>query len=308
MSDELKRKLYDYELNPSEKMWNKIAAALDEEMGAEFSKRLNNIEVTPPVNTWEKIAEKLGSDVEAGYPVKLYNLEVDPPVTSWKKILALLDQRENLRRIPAKRKIGTFVRFAAAACFIAIVVFGTFKIFNSKSGHSIAGTTVLPKNNPQTNIPESKDSPSAQTPVLSNNLPKEGASISKTNIVSKKRNPSQQAGYMRQIINPAIADLNSTPGNSFQQAVLRGEIPGNCSLISDSDPYLMFMNPDGYLIRISKKLAETLGCTYTNRNADEYSPCEEQIKKWRDKIAQSPASSSPDNFMNIVDIIKSVQD
>ena len=31
-------------------------------------------------------------------------------------------------------------------------------------------------------------------------------------------------------------------------------------------------------------------------------------KKWRDKIAQSPATSSPDNFMDILNVIKSVQE
>jgi hypothetical protein len=96
--------------------------------------------------------------------------------------------------------------------------------------------------------------------------------------------------------------------SDFSQISLKGDIPGNCSLISDADPYLMFVNPDGYLIRISKKLAETLGCIYTNGNSDEYNRCQDQIKKWRDKIAQSPATSSPDNFMDILNVIKTVQE
>jgi hypothetical protein len=70
----------------------------------------------------------------------------------------------------------------------------------------------------------------------------------------------------------------------------------------------MFVNPDGYLIRISKKLAETLGCSYTNGSSDENNRCQDQIRKWRDKIAQSPATSSPDNFMDILNVIKSVQE
>jgi hypothetical protein len=85
-------------------------------------------------------------------------------------------------------------------------------------------------------------------------------------------------------------------------------VAGNCPVISDADRYLSFMNPDGYLIRMSKKLADALGCNYANGNSEEYKQCQEQIKKWRDKIAQSPASSSPDNFMDLLDILKSVQD
>jgi hypothetical protein len=41
---------------------------------------------------------------------------------------------------------------------------------------------------------------------------------------------------------------------------------------------------------------------------EEYRQCQEQIKKWRDKIAQSPSSSSPNNFMDLLDIIRTVQD
>jgi hypothetical protein len=65
------------------------------------------------------------------------------------------------------------------------------------------------------------------------------------------------------------------------------------------------MNPNGYLVRISKKLAEALKCYLPAVNTPE-SQCDEQIKKWRDKIAQS--SSSSDNFMDVLDIIKTVQD
>ena len=106
-----------------------------------------------------------------------------------------------------------------------------------------------------------------------------------------------------------LSKANGTGSASdFRHASLTGDIPGNCSQISDADPYMMFMNPDGYLIRISKKLAEALGCIYTNGNSDEYNRCQDQIKKWRDKIAQSPATSSPDNFMDILNVIKSVQE
>ena len=112
---------------------------------------------------------------------------------------------------------------------------------------------------------------------------------------------------MTQMVDPTTVSVNSTTSD-FQQASLRGEVPGDCPLVSDADRYLMFTNPDGYLIRMSRKLAETLGCIYTKGNSREYKQCQEQIKKWRDKIAQSPATSSPDNFMGILDIIKSAQE
>jgi len=303
MSEELKKKLNDYEVNPPEKMWSRIAAALDEEVDTKFSRSLYNAEVMPPSNAWNTIANALEATSEEEYPARLYNLEVDPPVKLWTNILAALDKRETLPQIPSKRKIAPFVKYASAACLIGIIAFGAFKFFTGKTEYSVPKTTVVSQNSAETTIPDKKESPSAQSPVVSNNLPKEGTALAKANVASRKKDLLQQGSYMTQIANPTIS-YNSSTANNFQQAVLREEVPGNCSLISDTDPYLMFMNPDGYLIRISKKLAETLGCVYTKSNSNEYKQCESQITKWRDKIAQSPASSSPDNFMNILDIIK----
>jgi hypothetical protein len=146
------------------------------------------------------------------------------------------------------------------------------------------------------------------TPPPSNNLPREGTSLAQIETKSRKKTLSEPAVSMTQMAAtfPALAGSRSI--SDFRQVSLKGDIPGNCSLISDADPYLMFVNPDGYLIRISKKLAETLGCIYTNGNSDEYNRCQDQIKKWRDKIAQSPATSSPDNFMDILNVIKTVQE
>jgi len=310
MNEELKRKLHDYEVTPPERTWNKIAAALNKEINAEFPQKLYEAEVIPPAGTWNKIAASLEAGAQDLYPAKLYNLEVAPPAKTWEKISALLNEEKIIPRISSKRKIIPFVRYAVAACIIGIVAFGAFRLLNRQTtGPSLAGKTILPQSTSPTLIqPGKENNSSAQTiPAASNNLPKERTALAKTNVDSKRKFPTQQTGYMTQLADATTGLTNSSSLN-FQQASLRGEVPGNCSLISETDRYLNFMNPDGYLIRISKKLAETLGCYYTNGNSEEYKQCQEQIKKWRDKIAQSSATSSPGNFMDILDIIKSVQD
>ncbi len=123
----------------------------------------------------------------------------------------------------------------------------------------------------------------------------------------EERKPVQQSGYMTLLAN-ASASISNSSAINFQHASLRvDQVPGNCAAISEEDRYVNFMNPDGYLVRISKKLAEALKCYLPAANTPE-SQCDEQIKKWRDKIAQSPASSSPDNFMDVLNIIKAAQD
>ncbi|HEV8284238.1 MAG TPA: hypothetical protein VGQ09_08000 [Chitinophagaceae bacterium] len=309
MSEELKRKLYYYEVNPPEIMWSRIASALDEEINAEFPQKLYEAELTPPSGVWNKITAALETDIQEEYPAKLYNLEVAPPAGAWEKISDALDEEKAIPKIPPKRKIVPFVRYAAAACIIGIIAFSTFKLLNKKTSEQArTGKVIIPQNiSPTVTPPESQNSSAQTVPAPSNNLPKEVTVLAKTNAVPKRKPLRQQTGYMTQMADATTGLHNSTALN-FQQAGLLGNIPGSNSLVSDADRYLMFMNPDGYLIRISKKLAEALGCFYTNGNSEEYKQCQEQIKKWRDKIAQSSATSSPDNFMDILDIIKSVQD
>jgi hypothetical protein len=306
MSEELKRKLYNYEAEPPGMIWNRIETALDQEINAQFPGRLYTLEATPPLEAWDRIEEELERESKEQYPEKLYNIEFTPPSQTWNKISTLLDGRA-VAEIPSRRRIISFVKYAAAACIIGLIAFGTFRLLNQKTdGRSTALKTVLPQKDSSAALIQN---PIQQlTPPPSNNLPREGTGLAQIEPKPSKRTSSEPAVYMTQMAAtfPLVAGTRSI--SDFRQVSLKGEIPGNCSLISDADPYLMFVNPDGYLIRISKKLAETLGCIYTNGNSNEYNRCQDQIKKWRDKIAQSPATSSPDNFMDILNVIRSVQE
>ena len=307
MSEELKRKLYDYEVNPSEVVWGRIAIVLDDEINAEFPQKLYDAEVPPPVDAWNKIETVLDEDIKEEYPAKLYNLEVAPPAKTWEKISAALEEEKALTYIPSKRKIVPFLRYAVAACFIGLIAFGSLKLLNRKTTDQVAESKkILPQNGPAKIIQPGSQKNLAVQPIPSgnNNLPGERTALAKADIESRRK--IVQTKYMAQTVDPSPIAMSSP--FSFQQTSLSGNIPGSNSMVSESDRYLMFMNPDGYLIRMSKKLAEALGCFYTNGNSEEYKQCQEQIKKWRDKIALSSATSSPDNFMDILDIIKSVQD
>jgi hypothetical protein len=308
MSEELKKKLYNYEVNPPETTWKKIAMSLDEEINSKFAGKLYEYEVAPPINVWEEIQEKLEKEIEETYPSKLYSFEVDPPKETWKKISSVLDQEGTFLQISSKRKTSLFVRYAVAACIISIIAFATFKLIGSNSSeNTVAIKRVQPKKDSSTvnSNSRNKNSPSFQQPA-SNNLPKERPPLAQAKISARKKSLAASAGYMTLMAVFPTPSFNLS--SNFKQASLKGDVPGNCSVISEADRYLMFMNPDGYLIRISKKLAEALGCAYSNDNLNQYNQCQEQIKKWRDKIAGSPASSSPDNFMDVLDIIKSVHE
>lgn len=316
MSEELKKKLFNYEEIPPETTWARIALALDEDINAQFPGRLYQAEVIPPAEIWNKIETGLGLDGQEQYAAKLYNVEVMPPVDAWQHISGTLDQETSLPMISPGKRIAPILRYAVAASLVGIVAFGVVKLLNQKTtDHGLAGKTLVPQNTSPNSIrPEANKNPDVQTvPTQGNNLPPEKTELVKINSISRKRlstnqvDQTFQAPYMTQTPDLVNA-VNAEAAPNFQQASLTGEVPGNCPLIADVDRYLNFMNPDGSLIRVSKKLADAVGCFYSNGSSDEYKQCQEQIKKWRDKISQSSLAPSADHFMDILDILKSVQD
>lgn len=67
----------------------------------------------------------------------------------------------------------------------------------------------------------------------------------------------------------------------------------------------MLMTPDGQFIRMSKKLGDLLCCV----SGEEQDPdCIDQMKRWRQKIAISNLTPSPGNFMDILNLVKSLQE
>jgi hypothetical protein len=316
MSEELKKKLFNYEVIPPVNAWARIADALEEETNAEFPHKLYNAEIAPPRDAWDTIMSTLESVSNEQYPAKLYQLEVAPPVDAWETISGALNAEPSVPAIPSRRKIIPIIRYAVAASLIAFVTFGVFKLLNQKASDSnIAGNTVVPqKTSPAAVQPPSQQTPSQQSvPVLSNNLPKETIASTRSKAGVKRKIATSEAeggeafAYMTQTPDNVAYAANSGSASDFQQASLRGDVPGNCPLIADADRYLNFMNPDGSLVRISKKLADAMGCCYNNGTSDEYQQCQEQMKRWRDKLSQSSSAPSADNFMDVLDIIKSAQ-
>jgi hypothetical protein len=304
MSDELKKKLYDYEVKPPDGLWNKISGVLDDE-NVHLAQKLYDAEFAPQAEIWGKISTELDIAEIENYPARLYRFEANPPSYGWQKVSDALEETNSIHEVIPKRKISLFIRYAAAACLVGIIAFCTLKFINYQThGHLISDKAVVHKNSLPVHVPQQ---PGETLPAVHNNLPEEGTLLAQAN--GPVKSIAQRIRFVKpQVSGETITDDNSSLACDFEQASLNGDIPGNCPVVSDADRYSTYVNPDGYLIRISKKLGETLGCNYTHENTEKNDPCESQIKKWSDKISQTPNAPGPDNFMNIVNIIRSVQD
>ncbi|MGE9313941.1 hypothetical protein ACLOAU_19970 [Niabella sp. CJ426] len=246
-------KIYDIEVTPPAGAWNNIARELDNlEEQQSLAKRLTALEVTPPAMAWSAIADQLDiAQQEENLAEKLYNTEAAVPPMAWDAITSELDDQKALeiiekklsniqvsppnsawvniiKELEGKKKEPALVvpmnhgwlKYAAAACFIAIISISAFFILSDGSSDKgfVAG------NNEKSN----------GTPNF-------------TNVTTK---PQQANAGSRQ--QQALAGIRTRLGNAYSASNER-----NSDL---QNRYIILMTQDGNIVRMSKKVSNMADC------------------------------------------------
>jgi len=279
-------------------------------MSSNWINRINNLEVTPPAKGWESVAAALDESLNGfEFPDKIYNGQASPPAAVWSAIENELDN-ELSPVIPIKKRAPypIFLRYAVAACLIGLIAFGAIRLFSKTPGtQSTAATSIsLPQNtettttNPSVNEPVTEQQETAVTKTDDDALEQSKQTYAKLDLPKRSsysklyKSPVQLASYM------SSEDDSKQPEIQYSHRAAVTDSP-----VEDADRYVMYRDTDGRFIRISKKLA-ALFCCVSGEVQDE--KCTSQLKQWREKIASSPFNPSPDNFMDILDLINSIQD
>lgn len=284
-------------------------------MSSNWTDRIKNSEVNPPEKGWDEVAASLDESLNGyKFPVTLYNLEAEPPANTWNKIQNSLDG-EQATVIPLKnsRTISSFLKYAVAASVIGLLAFGAMRYF--KIGTDKIDVAIAPAINPsKTDSPAVNDKAqqnTATTVPVQNDTDENDALEQGKNMYAKLdmhstsfsskinrslyRSPAQLASTYSE------TDFQKSPELQYPHRAAVNDSPSDNS----SGRYLMFKNSQGQFIRISKKLTD-LFCCVSGEEQDE--DCNDQLKKWREKIATSSFIPSPDNFMDILDLVNSLED
>ncbi|MEJ0105461.1 MAG: hypothetical protein WDO19_24155 [Bacteroidota bacterium] len=283
-------------------------------MNSSWNDRIKNTEETPPGNGWDKIAASLDESFNGyQFPVTLYNLEANPPADTWHKINSALDE-DQTPAIPLKKIISSrlFIRYAAAACLVGLLSFAAIKFFGInkiKVGTAIENSAAASKNIlPQSAAPESK---AVEQPLQSQEERDENAlEQSKRTYAKLDLHGHNITGKIKRSLYSSPAQLSAASSDAFLQKMPELQYSHRAA-VNDSrndqnaDRYLMFKDSEGRFIRISKKLTSLFCCVSGEEQDDN---CTDQLKKWREKIASSSFIPSPDNFMDILDLVSSLQD
>ena len=328
MKDELQHRIYHYEVPPPGGVWEKITEALDDShIGEKFSKKLQHASDTPPAAAWAAISSTLNElHLSNQYPSTLYNLEASPPPKAWDKIAASLAVKpaiDNTRRAP----VIPFLRYAAAAAIIGAVVFGTITLLNRTSGES-SNTDIATNNSTVNNQASATQPPETGTlnpeitqpvensvPVISDEERNDRAlEASKQTYAGLGYNPQQRMKkvneeFFRTPADPIEVSANFNPVHTYEELectdVNTPSFASGSFSIDMAGRYAMLLSPDGHFIRVSKKLGD-LVCCVTGEEQDD--ACIDQLNKWRRKMANSPVTPAPGNFLDIVDLVRTLKE
>lgn len=282
MSERLQHTLYNYEVTPPEKVWERIAASIDE------------------------------SHLSNSFPATLYNMESKPPIGVWEKIESNLAERSEVV-MPVRRQFYRVRRYAMAAILIGIVALGSLWIFNISGKNEAATIETIPQKDDSIN----KSSEIVTAPEIAEDkiqeqrddaaLEASKGTFAKLDISPQKRIMAMNPQFHSFPVETA-RNKEQNPAETYRN-IFYGSINPSIHLDADryniSDRYVMLLTPDGHIIRMAKKWGD-LVCCVAGEDPDEV--CTDQLKKWRDKIASAPVAPSPGNFLDILSLINALRE
>jgi hypothetical protein len=282
-------------------------------MNKDWIDRIKKLEINPPGTIWERIGGLLDKEMPGNdFADRLYRYEVPPPQTAWNKIQRSFEEANQPGEHTGKgKKAGSVFRYAIAATLLAFVVFGALKlIIRTPNATVIAANREPAKTNNTAAGKKATDAPpevKIQTGEEKDNEALEASKHTFARLGLPLRRLNNRTGFSLYSL-PAQLDNVSADGLENSEPELQYSHRAAVTDLNDkkdAERYLMFRDNDGSFIRISRKLTSLL-CCVTGEQQDE--GCTGQLKQWREKIAASSFIPSPDNFMDILDLVKSLQD
>lgn len=232
----------------------------------DWRKNLYHYEEQPPLKAWEAISSELNDDIPS-LRDRMYNYESVPPAGVWQAVASEISGRETDQSPVIWYKKPWNV---AAAAVTAAVVFGAV-YFNSYKLPTGVSTAVINPVSPSSSQPDIPATPPAPQPSAQ---PAEPASLAAADATNK------QSFGTSAIEKPARK--KATPSRK-----------------KDDSNYIYFTSSNGEERRLSYKLQPLLPAIKEKKH-------NEMLDKWSTALEKSAFVPSGNNFFDIVDMIRMV--
>lgn len=315
-------KLNSEEVAPPAVVWARIINTLDEESAdTKLREAVLKLEMQPPTITWNKISLQLDKTPQETLSKKMYEYEVMPPETNWEKIAQLLDIKQiTTPVIPLHKSYNRIIRVAAAAAIIGIIAWAGFRILNNadKSANNELTNKEVNPIIPTLPVQQSVKESTAEIIIDNNKKVADKNLIAAINPAKshfkKTIKSTRKNGGM--LLNTLTSEEDHATSNDIAVADIKNLHKKNTTTLLPTDNtiseprYLVYLTEQGDMVKLSKKMAD-LTCIYTKDGSIsqgalaklDASQCNDQVKYWQEKMANSSMQSSS-NPLELIEILK----
>lgn len=153
-------------------------------MNEQLKNKIFNYNVPAPDGVWDKINNALDEELSENFTDKLIKYELAPPSSVWNKVAVSLDENE-VTVIPFKKRFSKVLKYSAAAACLAGIAVLVSLLINKQSVSSETANSPGVKQNVLTIKPSNGTSPTPDT-FLQNSDPVDHDLASAKKISTKK--------------------------------------------------------------------------------------------------------------------------
>lgn len=285
-------------------IWESISADLDD---AEMGNEILLLEKEVPSIVWDNIQKELThGEFDNQIASVLLRVEENAPEAVWNKIEQNL-QKQTGRVIQFKPSVSKVFRIAAVLMF-GIAIWSLVQLLRKSTTQDNPIAIVQPVTEPAKT--ETREEQKIAAPIIEQQ--NESEEIAKNSTIRKrvKQALKESSSVAMNTITTHYDDglPATTPKLHYKSTQINPE-----QVAFAENQYLMVLNESGDLIRVSKKIS-TLKCAkqetempvdavavLQNRN------CDEQIKRWQEKMAYSTSVSPSAGYIDINDLLNSIE-
>lgn len=304
----LRRQLLAMETEAPANAWQQIEPALDD---LAVQQKLLTVEETVPSLVWDAIDAELATDAfDAKVAETLHLAEETPPPANWSAIEQQL-QETTTAKIISLNKNTRFIRIAVAAAITGVIAFAGYRMLNSNPSEPENIAVVA-----DASVRNESSAAASSSITDSNTVAAADEETADTEMV--RRAAIKERIKQRSSLKDAVAYVD-VPDHKLQNVVdyqgihhKSADVEANSTGFSENQ-YYMVLNENGELVRVSKKI-NNLKCAVTNGSTQvdaaaalQSKECNEQIKKWREKMAFAAAISASAGDIDLSELVNSTE-
>ena len=291
------------EITAPEKVWNEISGSATTDALQEWKNPLQHLNVTPPTNDWGTIETRLN---DQSLQQKLEDLKIPAPSAAWKNIEEHLESKPSANVLPLHNRKRLMLQLAAAAVITGVVLMGGYWMLRqTQPGDTNVVLQAPPVQKQPQKINESTvrtaAEPAAEVPAKSK------AVVSRKKVTAPGTVASDNVTDHIVTLSPSAATV------MHAHQIRKKPVSINNSGFQENK-YLVVIDSKGELVRVTRKLIQ-MKCLEGNPQeleteltaALQSRNCDNQIKKWQEKIAQSAALSSGGFPIDIHEVIQTTE-